>query len=318
MAKKQKYRIKNWKEYNNALAKRGSITVWVSDDALAGWRHRGKNARGRPLVFSDAAILCALTLRAVFRLPLRQTEAFLQSIFALLGCDLPVPDYSTLCLREKTLSVPLVRTRQGPLHLVLDSTGLKIRGEGEWRVRHGKSGHRKWRRFHIGIDALSREIVVEDLSLSRVHDATAGVRLLQAAPEETATVTADGAYDKLKIYLACAQKEALPIIPPQKNARIRHMRKDPRDGKWKMDIPYLESRHETIRAIRRGGRRKWKRESGYHRRSIVETTMYRMKHIFGPGLKSKRIARQRTEALVRCRALNCMTAFGMPETARVT
>lgn len=318
MAKKYHYRTKNWKKYNEALKQRGSITLWISEDALAGWMHQGRRRRGRPFVFSDAAILCALTLRAVFRLPLRQTEGFLQSIFQVMHVFLPVPDYSTLCLRGKSLIVPLVRKGNEPLHLLLDSTGLKIRGEGEWRAKHGKSGHRKWRKFHIGIDAQTQEIVVEELSLSRVADATAGKRLIDAAPTTLVSVTADGSYDKVKIYDAAERKQAAVVIPPRKDAKIRKgRRRDVRDGKYKQHISYLEGRHANIRAIRRSGRKRWKRESGYHRRSLVETAFSRTQRLFGQGLRSKRIARQRTEAAIRCRALNIMTGCGMPETVKV-
>ena len=317
MPKKSLYRTQNWKKYNEALVQRGSITLWISEDTLAGWMHQGRRKRGRPFTFSDDAILCALTLRAVFRLPLRQTEGFLRSVFGLMGIALPVPDYTTLCLRRKSLVVPLVRRKSGPLHLLIDSTGLKIRGEGEWRQRSGKSGYRKWRKFHIGIDAESQEIVVEELSLSRVADATAGKRLIEAAPADLASVTADGSYDKVKIYDAAGRKQAAVIIPPRKDGKVRRYRRDPRDGTWKKHLPCMNPRDEAIRAIRRGGRKRWKRESGYHRRSLVETAFSRTQRLFGQGLRSKRIAPQRTEAAVRCRALNIMTALGMPETVRV-
>src|SRR5687768_15920030 len=116
MPKKTEYRIKNWKKYNEALVQRGSITLWIAPDALQGWMHRGTKRRGRPFVFSEAAIECALTLRTVFRLPLRQTEGFLHSVFALMQIGLPVPDYSTLSLRAKTLHVDLHCKASGPLH----------------------------------------------------------------------------------------------------------------------------------------------------------------------------------------------------------
>lgn len=318
MAKKTLYRIKNWKEYNASLVARGSVTLWISDDARKGWLERGPRRRGHPVVFSDSAILTALTLRAVYRLPLRQTEGFLLSIFDLLGSNLPVPDYSTLSLRARNLRVDLPRQASEPLHLILDSTGLKIRGEGEWREKQGKSGHRKWRKFHVGLDALTQEIVVQELTLSRTSDATPGTRLIQKAPEPLASVRADGAYDKVKIYLACNRRGAHTIVPPRKDAQIRKgWKKDLLDGKWKRDIPYLVDRNDAIRCIRRMGRKRWKRESGYHRRSLVETAVGRLKRTFGPGLASRRMARQRTEMSIRCRALNVMTHLGMPESERV-
>ncbi len=322
MAKTQRYRTKNWKEYNEALVQRGSLTLWVSEDALQGWIHRGKRGRGRPVLFSDEAIRCVLILRAVFRLPLRQTEGQVRSIFRMMHLTLPVPDFSTLCLRSKDLLIPLPRRNTGPLHLLLDSTGLKIRGEGEWR-RHrypkGRSGHCRWRRFHVSVDAVSGEILGQELTLSRVQDATPGVRLIEQASRDLVSVTADGAYDKVKIYDVCEQRNVLPIIPPQKNAKIRRREWtfDPREERYVKRIPYLGAREAAIRAIRRKGRKKWKRESGYHRRSLVETAFSRTQRIFGQGLRAKRMANQRTEAAIRCRALNIMTALGMPETVRV-
>ncbi len=321
MAKTVRYRTKNWHEYNAALVARGSVTFWISEDAVRGWMHQGERCRGRPLIFSDDAIRCALTVRAVFRLPLRQTEGFLRSVFQIMDLTFPIPDFSTLCLRGKTLTVPLVRRNTGPLHLLLDSTGLKIRGEGEWR-RHrypkGRSSHCRWRRFHIGVDAVSGEILCEELTLSRVQDATAGVRLIEHAPDLLASVTADGAYDKVKIYDRCDRRDVLPIIPPQKNAKIRRKEWtwDPRAGKYMKEIVYLQARHATIRAIRRRGRRRWKEESGYHRRSLVETAFSRTQRIFGQALRAKRMAHQRTEAAIRCHALNLMTVLGMPQTVR--
>lgn len=318
MPKKQKYRIKNWKKYTEALVQRGSITVWIAEDALQGWIHKGTRTRGRPFVFSAAAIRCALTVRAVFRLPLRQTEGFLRSVFALMHVSLPVPDYSTLSLRAKTLRAVFDPSSHRPVHLVLDSTGLKIRGEGEWRRRQGKSGHRKWRKFHIGIDATTQEILIQELSLSRVADATAGVRLIERAPGALSTVTADGSYDKVKIYDVCERRKARPLIPPRKDAKIQKgWKKDVRDKRYKRRIAYLEPRHDAIRRIRKGGRKRWKRESGYHRRSLVETAFSRTQRLFGQGLRSRRMARQRTETFIRCTALNHMTALGMPETIAV-
>lgn len=319
---KPRYHVRNWNTYNAALVQRGSLYLWIAEDVTESWFDRRTHRRGRPQIFSDAAIRCALTLRAVFRLPLRQTEGFLQSIFRMMHLNLPVPDYSTLCLRSRTLSVPLQSKKKSPaedLHLVLDSTGLKIRGEGEWRRgKHGKSGHRKWRKFHLGIDPQTGAIVVQELTTSHVHDATAGARLIHAAPDSLVSVTADGAYDKLKVYLACHRRNVHPVIPPQKNAKIQKWwHKDPEDGQWKHHVPYLADRNDNIRSIRKRGRKRWKQESDYHRRSLVEATISRFIRLFGPALRSKRIARQRTEVAIRCSVLNLMTGLGMPDTIRV-
>ena len=159
---KTKYRVRNWKEYNAALKQRGSLTLWVSDDVLQRWKSTEKNGkRGRDYEYRDEAILTVCLLQEVFHLALRQTEGFAASIFALLGQDLPVPNYSTISRRRQTLEVVLPRTKKGePLHLLVDSTGVKVFGEGEWKVRqHGYTRRRTWRKLHLGIDAVTGEIV---------------------------------------------------------------------------------------------------------------------------------------------------------------
>ncbi len=319
MPKNAACRIKNWKKYNDALVARGSLTLWVSDDVLEGWMHRGPKHHGRPFVFSDSAIECALTLRAVFRLPLRQTEGFLASVFGLLRLSLPIPDYSTLCVRGKTLKVTLPTRTNRPLHLILDSTGLKIRGEGEWKRKiHGLGNHRRWRKLSIALNPATHEIEAVALTHSRVHDSTHVPQLLKQVEKSVASVTADGSYDRINVYYALWKREIPPVIPPRKDAKIRRYRRDPGDGKWKKHVPCMDPRDANVRAVRKAGRRRWKRESGYHRRSLVETAMFRLQRAFGSDLRCRTIAAQRTEVAIRCKALNRMTHTGMPESVRMT
>lgn len=318
MTKKTLYRIKNWKEYNASLVSRGSITVWISEDAKKGWLHQGHRRQGHPVVFSDAAIVTALTIRTVYRLPLRQTEGFLLSIFDLLGLVLPVPDYSTLCLRAKNLHVDLHRQAKESLHLILDSTGLKVRGDGEWKRKwYGVNGHRKWRKLHLGINPQTHEIEAVELTSSCVHDATPVPRMLKQIQPFILSVAADGSFDRINVYYALWKQRIPPVIPPRKGAKIRRLRKDPQDGKWKKHVDCMDSRDAAVRAIRRIGKKRWKRESHYHQRSLVETAMFRQKCIFGGEIRSRRIKNQRTEAAIRCRALNIMTQIGMPESVKV-
>jgi Transposase DDE domain len=158
-SEKAVYRIRNWSDYNRALVRRGSLTVWVDQESLDAWNYQGPAQWGGQYVYSDTAMQCLLTLRAVFHLPLRATQGMAQSVFQLMGLDLAVPHYSTLSRRAADLEVDLARKSQGPLHLVLDSTGLKVYGEGEWKVRkHGYSKRRTWRKLHLAIDARSHEI----------------------------------------------------------------------------------------------------------------------------------------------------------------
>lgn len=303
------YRIRNWRDYNRALIKRGSLTVRVDQQALDAWGHAGPNQRGAQFVFSGLAIQCLLTLRAVFHLPLRATQGLAGSIFELMGLDLDVPHYSTLSRRAADLRVDLARKSKGPLHLVMDSTGLKVFGEGEWKVRkHGYSKRRTWRKLHLAIDADSHEIQAVSLTEAGVDDAEEADGLLRATDRELASVAADGAYDKRKVYRALEGHDTRILIPPRRNARI-----------WEHGNsagPPLP-RDENLRHIRRVGRKAWKREVGYHRRSLAETGMCRMKVIFGGHLANRGPKAQATEAAVRCRALNVMTHQGMPVSERV-
>jgi len=317
MTKKSLYRIKNWKAYNNSLVARGSITVWISEDAQKGWLERGPKRQGRPMVFSDAAIVTALTIRAVYRLPLRQTEGFLLSMFDLLGLDLPVPDYSTLSLRARTLHVDLHCHTRTSLHLILDSTGLKVRGDGEWKRKwYGVNGHRKWRKLHLGIDPMTHEIQAVELTSSCVHDSTPVARMLKQVQPPILSVTADGSFDRINVYHALWKRHIPPIIPPRKGAKIHRYRKDPQDQKWKLRVPCMHARDTNVRALREKGKKRWKHESNYHRRSLVETAMFRQKKIFGEEIRSRILKNQRTEAAIRCRALNIMTQLGMPESIK--
>jgi len=308
---KKKYRIRNWKEYNEALVNRGKIMFWITEDALRQWKERNKTGkRGKPKVFSDTAIEVALTLRAVFHLPLRQTEGFLVSVLERIGALVKAPDYSTLSIRSRSLSITIRvhPARKETLHLVVDSTGMKVYGEGEWKVRqHGWSKRRTWRKLHIGVDEKTGNIVLGEVTGNDTADCEMLEPLLAKLSEDTALkqVSADGAFDKRTCYETLSEQSVPRIaIPPQKNARIwqnGNKRADP--------LP----RDENLRRIRQIGRSAWKRESGYHRRSIAETAMFRLKTIFTDKLRSLTFVNQRTELLIRLKALNRMTTLGMPK-----
>jgi hypothetical protein len=308
-AKEAVYRICNWREYNQALVRRGSLTVWVDQESLDAWRYRGPAQWGGQYVYSDAAIQCLLTLRAVLHLPLRATQGMAASVFDLMGLDLDVPHYSTLSRRAAELAVDLSRKSRGPLHLVLDSTGLKVFGEGEWKVRkHGYSRRRTWRKLHLAIDADSHEIQAVMVTEAKVDDAEMVDHLLKPIDRPVARAAADGAYDKRKVYRVLEPRTGCILIPPRRDARI-----------WKHGNaagPPL-ARDENLRHIRQSGRAAWKREVGYHVRSLAETGVFRMKTIFGGRLASRKPERQMTEGAVRSRALNIMTHLGMPQSYRV-
>ena len=310
---KATYRIRNWAAYNRSLIQRGTITLWISEAALASWHPppAEPRPRGGQIQYSDQAILCLLLLKAVYRLPYRQTVGLAQSLLALLDADVGVPDYTTLCKRSAELAValPISPTAEAK-HIVVDSTGLKIYGEGEWQVRqHGHSKRRTWRKLHLSVDENSQEIQALVLTEAGVDDAEAGQQLLADTPGEIEQVSGDGSYDKRKFYVACTTRQVKRIaIPPRRDAKIwQH-------GNCKQaPLP----RDENLRRIRQVGRKRWKLESDYHRRSLAETAMFRIKVIFGHSLSARTLTRQVTEAAIRAAALNRMTQLGMPDSYRV-
>ena len=307
--KKATYRVRNWKQDNDALVRRGSLALWVEESTLDAWRDQGPTRQGAQFRYSDLAIECLLTLRTVYHLPLRATEGFVRSIFELMGLDLPVPDYSTLCRRAGTLRITLPKKATGPLHLVLDSTGLKVHGEGEWKVgKHGYSKRRTWLKLHLAIDPQTHEIQAAIVSEPAVTDAEAVPDLLEQVEDPVEAAEADGAHDQQGVYDALKRRGARAVIPPRRDAKIR------RHGNMKG--PRLD-RDENLRRIRQIGRAAWKEESGYHVRSPGETAMFRMKTLFGVEVSSRGPAQQATEMGIRCRAMNIMTHQGLPQSERV-
>jgi IS5 family transposase len=308
---KRSYRLRNWQEYNAALGRRGSLTFWVSQEVLASWRsHQRTGRRGRPQTYTDAAILCMASLQEIYRLPLRQTAGLLRSVVELLGLALPVPDYTTLARRRQTLEVELPRRKPGqPLHMVVDSTGIKVYGEGEWKVRqHGYSRRRTWRKLHMGVDQATGECVAVSVTTNNFKDSQLLPDLLGQVADEIQQVSADGAYDSRNCYDALRERGARAAIPPRKGARIWH------HGNAKTE---RHARDENLRAIRRDGRADWKRESDYHRRSLAETQVFRLKTIFGERVSARSFEGQAAQLLVRCAALNRMTHLGMPDSYQV-
>lgn len=313
MKKKTTYRIRNWGEYNKALKQRGSLTVWVSDDALHNWLTEEKTgAPGASPKFTDLAIATMATVQAVYHLAGRQTQGFLQSLFALMKIDLPVPDHSTLSRRRGALTTELpVRETNAARHLVIDATGVKVYGEGEWKVRqHGVSKRRTWRKLHLCVDAATLEIVAACASTNKVSDAEMMPRLLDGmTADEVAQVSADGAYDQRQCYDAINEVKAKAAIPPRRGAKIwQH-------GNTKGE---RHERDENLRAIRRQGKRKWKQESRYHQRSLAETSVFRYKAICGEKLQTRKLENQFQEMFLKCALLNRMTHLGMPDSYQVS
>jgi len=302
-SRQKSYRVANWREYNESLVRRGDITFWFSEDVIAVWEHDNAEVRrGRPFTYSDLAIETLLTIRELFRLPYRQTEGLGRALAQLMGANVPIPHHTSLVKRSGKLGVQIVLTQvRGPIDVVVDSTGLKVYGEGEWKVRqHGADKRRDWRKIHLAVDPDSHAILAELTTSPRTHDATAALPLLAQIDAPLQTFYGDGAYDKRKVYDALEKRDACAIIPPRKDARISEQPNAPWD------------RNEAIRQIDRHGRAAWKDGSGYHRRSLGETAVSRLKGAFGERLKSREPPQQQTEVALRCKLLNWFVMLGMP------
>lgn len=308
---KAHYKVRNWSEYNKSLASRGRITFWLPDDCDSFWCHDGPAKRGGQWAYSDGAIEAVLIVRKVFNLAFRQTEGFVDSILGLLGTGLKCPDYSLICRRQAALKPALDKIpKGGKIDLVFDSTGLKVYGEGEWKVRkHGPSKRRTWRKLHVAVDPTTTEVHAVTLTDNGVHDCEEVEPLLEQVTAEVENALGDGAYDKQKAYRALEKRTIQPKIPPQHNALLSKQAK--RGGEPK-------PRDLAIMGCAEMGRKEWKNRVGYHQRSKVETFMYRYKQTFGDKLKARKITNQATEVRIACKALNKMAAAGMPISIKVS
>jgi Transposase DDE domain len=304
---KASYKVTNWAKYNESLVKRGDITFWFDEDVLDAWEHDNAQWKvGHPFVYSDLAIESLLMLRELFRLPYRQTEGLARALVKLMSTDVRIPDYTSLQKRAAKLDVAIqvAQASAGPIHVVVDSTGLKVYGEGEWKVRkHGVGKRRTWRKLHLAVNPGTHEIVAETLTENSVHDADQVDELLDQVDTGVETFYGDGAYDQWKVYESLDNRKVWTIIPPRKNAKIKQ------HGNASAD-PL--QRDESIRQIRRDGLKAWKESIGYHRRSLAETAMHRFKRCFGEGLKNRKLENQQTEVALRCKLLNLFVTFGMP------
>jgi hypothetical protein len=290
--------------------RRGSLTVWVSEEAIDGWKAASRTTPGGQPRYSDLAITAGLMLRAVFRLALRQTEGLIGSVLHLLGLDLPVPDHSTLGRRARTVKLPCrPQATSGPLHLLVDSTGLKLCGPGEWLVeRHGTRRRRSWRKLHIGMDANTGRIVAATLTDRAVDDASQVEPLLDQVPAPLASLTGDGGYDRTGVYASMHERHpgAAVIVPPRLDATLSDMAET---------APSQRDRH--IQAIAGGGRMAWQRASGYNARASVEGQIGRWKQVIGGALRFHSDAAQATEVAVAAEVLNRMLDLGRPNSVRV-
>ena len=284
--------------------------MWFTDEAIAAWRAEPRTTPGGQPHYSALAIVTALTMRAVFGLALRQTEGLIGSVIALLGLDLTVPDHSTMSRRSKTLEMPLLRrSGTGPLHLLVNSTGLKLGGAGEWLVeKHGTSRRRSWRKLHVGVDAESGEIVAIELSGKEIDDAARTGALLDQITDPVVSFTADGAYDQDRVYEGVAKHapDAAVIVPPRSTAVPSAAAET---------APTQRDHH--IQEIAERGRMGWQKSSGYNLRARVEASISRYKRVIGDALRSRTDQTEATEVAIAAAGLNRMLEFGRPSYVRI-
>ena len=316
----QTRKVTNWRDYDESLRRRGSLTVWFSDEAVEAWEAERRTSRGGQPEYSDLAILTALTFKAVFRLAYRQTEGLIGSVIGLLGLDLAVPDHTTLCRRAETLEVPRPKPRgdgagggagrdTGPMHLLVDSTGLKLYGAGEWLVeKHGTKRRRSWRKLHLGVDAETGRIVAATLTDRDEDDASQVGPLLDQVEDPVASFTADGAYDQESVYADVAERHpgADVVVPPRSTAV---------PSATAETAPTQRDRH--LQLIAEKGRMGWQKASGYTARARAEATIGRFKRVIGDGLRSRTDERRATEMDVAVQVLNRMLELGRPNYVRI-
>jgi len=306
----KKHSIRNWSAYNQALVNRGNLTIWLEDTPKKwmSYTHTGK--KGRPKTYSDDAILLSLVLRSIYHLPLRGLEGFITSLFQMMQSTLPVPCYTQICRRAAHLGKSLAQlSHKQATDVVFDSTGVKVYGEGEWKVRqHGKGKRRTCRKVHLAICPQSHEIIMSELTESNVTDGRVCEKMIPHLPASVKQVLADGAYDQGPVYEALHKKGIKSIIPPRKNSKPKDIDK----------APWYKDRNEALAEISKyedqeEGRKAWKKTSGYHKRSLADTGMSRFKTIFGGHFRSREFRRKKAELYAKSMAMNKMTQLGKPQ-----
>jgi hypothetical protein len=307
---KARYRLRNWGEYNRALVQRGSLTLWFSTEVLTVWQNSERTGqRGHPRTYSDTAIGTMATLQESYPLGVRQPEGVVESLGDLLHLEVAIPSYATLSRRRAAVAITLPHTRRKEaLPVVVDSTGVKVCGEGEGKVRQpGYPDRRTWRKVHLGVDEASGEMVAAVVSTNNYSDSQLLPDLLEQVEEEIKQVAGAGGSARRSCYDAIGARQARATMPPQHNAKI-----------WQQGNTKAErlARDQHLRRIRQVGRAAWKRESGYHRRSLAETARFRLKTIFSERVTARGFAGQAAQLLVRCAALNRMTQLGRPDSYR--
>jgi len=291
-------RKRNWSKYNQDLVKRGSITFFIDQNALNAKPEANK--RGRPRLFAHPLIQLLLVLKIQYRLTYRALEGFSKSILPLLHTCVALPTYSLICKRASKMEalLPKLSSRR-PRVVLIDASGIKVYGEGEWKVKvHGTSKRRKWIKLHIAIDARSQEIIELEVTHGHRADCAVGPKIIEKLPKSIKTVMGDGGYDTKHCRKVIEKVGARELIPPRRNSKIS------RD---------LERRNRALLEIKGLGgdnlaREIWGKLTGYSRRALVETSFSRLKRLYGERFYSKKMETQRVEGLIKCRMLNQMLA----------
>ena len=308
---KTSYKITNWPEYNKALQERGSVTLWLSDDVIKAWyetKNKKSRQQGRQFKYSNTAIQAAHMIKMLFRLPYRALTGFLKSIMLLMDAPLDVPDYTRICRRAHELELSKFKeTPKGEhVNIVVDSTGLKIFGQGEWsEEKHGKRNMSEWRKLHLVIDRDSQEIIAQELTDNITSDESQFKPLVDEIDGDIDSVSADGGYDSCNVYQAIEDRapNAVVAIPP--NARAA------------TSTESTAARKHNIAFINEYGGQRWQDYSDYNYRALVETVMHRYKKIIGNTMFSRKFGMQKIEARTACHVLNKMASLGMPASVKI-
>jgi hypothetical protein len=314
--RKDTYKITNWKQYNKSLEKRGDFSLWIEGSVLRSWIDLTPKKVVGECLYPNCVIETCLILGKIYGQKLRQSVGFVRALMRMMGhSKIMIPDYSTLSRRQSQLQVvfsdAFSRLAKGEkLDICIDSTGLKVYGEGEWKVKkHGMSKHRMWQKLHIGINAHTQEIISVKLTTNAGDDASTAKAMLKDKTHQIKSFRGDGAYDDTT-FRQLLGDDVKQIIPPPKNAVICKASK-------KKPVPeHLRQRNKAVERIAEGTLREWKKEENYHVRSLNEVAMFRFKTVFGGGLDARKFENQEVEALLKCKVLNRFAKMGMPQSVR--
>ncbi len=277
-----RYRVCQWHHYNQALIGRGGITFWIDKAALTTWRNtQGHSGAGARRIYSDTAIQGAVVVKSVYHFIVRAAQGFVSSVMSLMRLDLPVPNYSTVCRRQGSLKVPILSSPNNrPRHIVIDATGLRVYGAGEWSVHEHRGSRRQiWRKLHLGFDKHTKEIVAVEITASHVHDNLMLPSLLMQIPGKVYQVSGDEAYDTKACYESAGQSRAKATIPPRRIAKRMKCSNPPEK---------LALRDTNLRHIQQQGRYGWCLASGGTQQSLEENAVFPFNALFGPKLRARR------------------------------